>query len=38
MDLTLQDLITVEKNGTELEVYNHVTVSERHYVRPTNRE
>jgi hypothetical protein len=36
LDITGRDLITVEKDGEEIEVYNHVSVSRHYYVNSVN--
>lgn len=36
MDTTGQDRITVERDGEEIEVFNHVSVINRHYINSVN--
>lgn len=36
MDLTGRDRILVEKDGEEIEIFNHVSVSTHHYVNSIN--
>ena len=35
-ELTGRDVITVDRDGEEIEVYNHVTVTKQHYVNSVN--
>lgn len=36
IDLTGRDTLTVERDGEQIEVYNHVSVSRHHYVNSVN--
>jgi len=36
VDVTGQDVLTVERDGEQIEVYNHVSVSRHYYVNSVN--